>query len=153
MQAGKNDLLPLIYIFLYTRSMSPERANVLFVAKKNPENLRAATKEFIERSVHTIPEGAEITDMDQFRAIVPHLKDMHINVAVIPSIDLTENLRDNPQEGMEIAQTIHASYPNMPIIALGLEPIPIDWKIPGVIDLSGSAKEYFSVGKVITALP
>ena len=150
MQEGKNDLLPLIYIFLYTPCMSPERARVLFVAKKNPENLHAATKEFIIRSLHTIPEGAEITDMDQFRAIIPHLKDMHINVAVIPSIDLTENIRDNPQEGMEIARTIRALYPKMPIIALGLEKIPIDWGISHVIDLSENAQKYFSVGTAIT---
>ena len=133
--------------------MSPERATVLFVAKKNPENLHAVTKEFIERSFHTIPEGAEVTDMDQFRAIVPHLKDMHIQVAIVPSVDLTQGAQDNPKEGMDIAQTIHTLYPTMSIIALGLEPRPIDWKIPGVIDLSSDAAKYFSVGKVITALP
>lgn len=132
--------------------MSPEHANVLFVAKKNPENLHAATIEFITRSFHTIPEGAEVTDMDQFRAIVPKLKNMKIDVAVVPSIDLTEDIQDNPQEGMEIAKTIRAHFPDMPIIALGLEKSPINWGIPHVIDLSENAKTYYSIGEVIKAL-
>lgn len=133
--------------------MSPERARVLLVTKPHPESLLDATKLHITRPGHTIPKGAEITDMEKFRVIIPKIKDMHIDVAVVPSVDLTQGVRDNPQEGMEIAQTIHTLYPDMPIIALGLEPIPIDWKIPGVIDLSKDSKAYFNVGNVITALP